>query len=85
MMDELVSRISEKTGLSPDQAKSAAETVLQFLQARLPAPLASVVENLVSGETGETDAGDGGGGLASKATAALGGLFGKGKPVEESQ
>lgn len=61
MMDELISKVSKKMGLSPDQARSAAETVLQFLQTRFPAP------------------------LASKATAALGGLFGQGKPAEEPQ
>jgi Bacterial nucleoid DNA-binding protein len=41
MMDELLSRVTERTGLSPEQAKSAVETVLGFLKEKLPAPLAT--------------------------------------------
>ena len=35
-MDELISKVTEKTSLPPEQAKSAAESVLDFLKARLP-------------------------------------------------
>jgi hypothetical protein len=70
-MDELLNRVTQKTGLSPDQAKAAVDSVLGFLKAKLPAPLASSLEGLVGG-------GGQGEGLASKASAALGGLFHKG-------
>jgi hypothetical protein len=35
-MDELINTISQKTGLQPEQAKAAANAVLEFLKARLP-------------------------------------------------
>jgi hypothetical protein len=71
MMDELLSRVTEKTGLTPDQAQAAVEAVLGVLKERLPAPLASELENLVGG--GQS----GGEGLADAATAVLGSLFSK--------
>jgi hypothetical protein len=49
MMDELLNRVTETTGLSPDQAKSAVESVLGFLKEKLPAPLASHLDSLVGG------------------------------------
>lgn len=74
MMDELLSRVTERTGLSPEQAKSAVETVLGFLKEKLPAPLANGLSSLVgAGEGGAA----GGEGLASKASAAVGNLFRK--------
>jgi hypothetical protein len=71
MMDELINRVTTKTGLSPDQAKAAVESVVGFLKEKLPAPLANSLHSLVSGVE------DSGEGLASKTTAALGNLFGK--------
>jgi hypothetical protein len=53
MMDELLNRVTEKTGLSPDQAKAAVESVIGFLKEKLPAPLAGELESLVGG--GATD------------------------------
>ena len=75
MMDELIGRVSEKTGLSPDQAQAAVEAVIEFLKEKLPAPLASGLDRLVGGAEG-ADEGSGEG-LAGKASAALGNLFGK--------
>lgn len=75
MMDELLSRVTEETGLSPDQAKAAVESVLGFLKEKLPAPLASGLDSLVGG--GQSSAEAGGEGLTGKASAALGNLFGK--------
>ncbi|MFO7741175.1 MAG: hypothetical protein R6X31_02570 [Anaerolineae bacterium] len=51
-MDELVKRVSEKTGLSEDQAKTAVETVLSYLKENLPAPIAEQVEKALSGDEG---------------------------------
>ena len=68
-MEELIKRITEKTGISEDQARTAVTTVSSFLKEKLPAPLAGQVDNVLSGAGGMSDKlGD----LASKA----GGIFG---------
>ncbi|HEY0367762.1 MAG TPA: hypothetical protein VGC73_14920 [Pyrinomonadaceae bacterium] len=54
-MDELVKRITEQTGISADQARSAVNMVAGFLKERLPAPLAGQVENVLTGGAGMTD------------------------------
>jgi hypothetical protein len=78
MMNELLNQVTERTGLSPDQAKAAVDVVLGFLKARLPAPLAGNLDSLVGGgENVAAPAEDetGGGGLAGKATSMLGNLL----------
>ena len=74
MMDELISKITERTGLQPEQAKGAAEAVLEFLKARLPASIASNLDGIVSG--GATEAGER---MLGNAAAKLGSMFGKDK------
>ncbi|MGH9932992.1 MAG: hypothetical protein ACREA9_27720 [Pyrinomonadaceae bacterium] len=69
-MEDLIKQVTEKAGISEDQAKSAVSTVLDFLKTKLPAPIAGQIDNLMSG--GSSAAG-GIGGLASK----VGGMFGK--------
>jgi hypothetical protein len=51
-MDELVKRISEKTGISEDQARSAVTMVTGFLKEKLPAPIAGQIDNVMSGAGG---------------------------------
>lgn len=84
MMDELVNTVSQKTNLSPDQAREAIDAVLGFLKQRLPGPLASGLDMLTGGTS--APAGDdaaaaasasGGEGLMGEATTVLGSLFGK--------
>jgi hypothetical protein len=65
-MDELIKLVSERAGISEEQARTAVETVAGFLKERVPAPYNSYVDSFMSGE--------GGGGLLGK----LGGLFGGG-------
>jgi uncharacterized protein (DUF2267 family) len=65
-MDELVKLVVEKTGVSEEQARTAVETVVGFLQDRLPAPIAAQI-NGVLGE----------GGSAGGLTQGVGGLLGK--------
>jgi hypothetical protein len=85
MMDELISAVSTRTGLSQDQARSAVDAVLGLLKSRLPGPLASHLDGLVGGSasaaaaegSGGEASGTEGGGLASEATAMLGNLFGQ--------
>jgi len=68
-MEELIKQVSAKAGISEDQARSAVNTVVDFIKNRLPAPIASQVESAMTGEGG----GIGGavGDLASK----VGGLL----------
>ena len=69
-MEELIKRITEKTGISEDQARTAVTTVSSFLKEKLPAPLAGQVDNALSGAGGMSDKlGD----LASKAGGTFGG------------
>ncbi|MCB8925490.1 MAG: DUF2267 domain-containing protein [Ardenticatenaceae bacterium] len=65
-MDELVKMVSERTGLPADQARKAAEAVLEFLKAKLPAPLAGQLDNLIDNPNTMNQASD-----------LLGNLFGK--------
>ena len=67
-MDELIKLVSEKTGLSKDMAKMAADVVVGYLKQKLPAPVASQIDGLLSGGQvpGLGNVGQG-----------LGGLFGK--------
>lgn len=67
-MDELIKQISQKASISPDQAKTAVETVLAFLKDKLPAPLADQVKAALGGGQ-QVD--------ASAITGALGGLLGQ--------
>ena len=70
-MDELIKRVTEKTGISADQARSAVDTVMGFLKEKLPAPIAGQIDNLMSG------AGGGVTGTVGDMAAKVGGLFGK--------
>jgi hypothetical protein len=69
-MDELIKQVVERTGISEQQARGAVETVLGFLKARLPEPIAGQLDGLVGGAGGAV------GGLAGKAGDVLGGLGG---------
>lgn len=70
-MDALVKMVSEKTGISPEQARTAVETVLGFVKEKLPAPMAAQVEAALSSSSTLNQAQDMLGGL--------GGLLGGGK------
>lgn len=48
-MDELIKQVTERTGLSEDKARVAVDTVLGFLQDRLPEPIAGQIANVISG------------------------------------
>ena len=70
-MDELIKRITEKTGISEDQARSAVTTVTGFLKEKLPAPIAGQIDNVLSGAGGAvTD-------NLGEAAAKVGNIFGK--------
>jgi hypothetical protein len=48
-MDELIKLVTDKVGISPDQAQKAVATVLGFLKERLPAPIAGELDTLIAG------------------------------------
>jgi len=69
-MDELIKQVTAKAGISEDQARSAVNTVLDFVKNRLPAPIAGQIENAMKGEGGGI--GGGLGDIAGK----VGGMLG---------
>jgi uncharacterized protein (DUF2267 family) len=66
-VDELINQVAQRTGLAPDKARTAVDTVLGFLKTRLPGPIASQLDSALSG---------GSGGMA-EAAKGLGGRFGQ--------
>ena len=66
-MDEVIKMVSDKIGVSEDQARTAVTTVVGFLKDKLPGPLGGQIDNALT--TYES-----GGSTVSKA---IGGLFGK--------
>jgi uncharacterized protein (DUF2267 family) len=62
-MDELINQVAQRTGLAPDKARTAVETVLNFAKTRLPAPIATQLESALAG-------GGGGGGFTESAKGA---------------
>lgn len=67
-MDEIVRQITERTGLPADQARVAAQTVVDFLKANLPTPISSQIDAALGSVTSDT---------INQAQQALSGLFGK--------
>jgi ribosomal protein L7/L12 len=70
-MEELIKRVSERTGIGEDKAKTGIETVVGFLKERLPAPIASHVDSALE---------QAGGTVVDKASDLIGnisGMFGK--------
>ena len=51
-MDQLINQIVQRTGISQDQAQQAVQVVLNFAKGRLPAPIASQLENALTGQGG---------------------------------
>lgn len=66
-MEELIKQVSERAGISEEQARAAVETVAGFLKERVPAPYNSYVDSFMGGGSGE-----GGGGILGT----LGSMFG---------
>jgi hypothetical protein len=66
-MNELIEQVAQKTGISADKARSAVETVVQFLKEKLPAPLAGQIDSALSGgSAGLGDVAKGLGGVLGK-------------------
>lgn len=63
-MNELIQQVTQRTGLSEDKARTAVDTVINFLKQRLPGPLSSQIDSALGG---------GGGGISG----AIGDVLGK--------
>ena len=68
-MDEVVKLIVDRTGISEDLARMAAQTVIGFLKDKLPAPIAGQIDGLL-GNSGP-------GSKAGNLLSGLGGILGK--------
>jgi hypothetical protein len=51
-MEELIKQVTARAGISEDQARSAINTVLDFVKTRLPEPIAGQVDNVIGGGEG---------------------------------
>jgi hypothetical protein len=67
-MDELVKLVSQRAGISENQARQAIEVIAGYVKKRLPAPLAGQVDRILEG--GDAS------GLGDLAKG-LGGMFGR--------
>ena len=65
-MDDLVKLVSEKINVPPEKAQTAVETVLNYLKAKLPDPIAGQIDNALSGQGAHLD----------ELKKGLGGMFG---------
>lgn len=68
MMDELVQKLSQKTGLPPDKAQEVVNVVVSHLKEKLPEPLADSLESLLASSPGQSES------LIDKAKAMASGL-----------
>ena len=66
-MEELIKQVSERAGITEEQARTAVETVAEYLKERVPAPYSSYIDSFMSG---------GGGGKGGGLGGILGGMFG---------
>ncbi len=69
-MENLIKMVSEKTGISETQAKTAVETVVSFLKDKMPAGIGGQVETFIKG-------GGSVGSIAGNVTDKIDGMFGK--------
>jgi len=51
-MEELVQQVSERAGISEEQARKAIETVADVLRERIPAPYNKYVDSFLNSEGG---------------------------------
>lgn len=71
-MNELISQIAHRTGLSEDKARQAAEAAMAFLKEKLPG-IGSQLDSVLQG----SGVGEKTGGVVEKVKEGVGGVFGK--------
>lgn len=57
-MEELIQTVADKTGISPDQARSAIETIVDHLKDRLPMGLGDKIESFLQNGSESSSLGD---------------------------
>lgn len=70
-MEQIIKMITDKTGISNEQAATAVHVVSDYLKDKLPAGMGGQLDGLLKGDT--SNLGDLAGGLKDS----LGGMFGK--------
>lgn len=65
-MDELVKTLCDKTGLPEDKARTAADTVINFIKSKLPGSISGQLDSALTGQ-----------GSSGSITDRLGGILGK--------
>ncbi len=70
-METIIKMVSEKAGISEQQATTAVKTVVSFIKDKLPAGMGAQLENLFGGN------GSTAGGFTDDLKNGLGGMFGK--------
>ncbi|HEY2102833.1 MAG TPA: hypothetical protein VGH08_06240 [Chthoniobacterales bacterium] len=75
-MNELVTLVAQRTGLSQEDAQKAVETVIDVLKQKLPAPLANHLDAFLAGEISNT-VGEFGAAAGEMLKGAVGSFFGK--------
>ena len=69
MIEDMIKRVSERAGISEEQARSAVTTVAEFLKEKVPPAYSGYIDSFMSGGGGGE-----GGGLSN--LGGLGGMFG---------
>jgi hypothetical protein len=49
MLDQLVATVSQKTGITPDKARQAVDSVVSQIKAKLPAPVSAHIDEMMAG------------------------------------
>ena len=57
-MEELIQTVADKTGISPDQARSAIETVIDHLKDKLPMGLGDKIESFLQNGSDSSSLGE---------------------------
>jgi len=57
-MEELIQTVADKTGISPDQAKSAIEAIIDHLKDKLPIGLGDKIESFLQNGSESSPLGD---------------------------
>ncbi len=76
-MEELIRQVTERAGISDEQARTAVQTVMGYLQNNLPAGISDQLGGLLGG--GGAGGGGGGADRAGDLLGGLGGMLGGGK------
>lgn len=70
-MEQIIKMITEKTGISTEQATTAVNVVTDYLKEKLPAGMGGQLDGLLKGDTSSL------GNMADGIKDSLGGMFGK--------